>query len=177
MNDRFSLKMNLFSLRILILSAGIAGLYQIGDGGGGVVFNSINFAAWGQAVPLIPVQTGNATLNQGIPVFYDCIEEAVDESYSEQEPSYFHDEPTKAEVNNCYYDVFVVNADKLESDNQIDTVKNSEEGEVEGGEVEEGEQEKQGERGAKRTETGLDTTEKLKQQQQQGPESFMVTPW
>ena len=170
----FSLKMNLFPLRILILSVGIAGLYQIGG-----VFNSINFAAWAQAVPLVPVQTGNATLSHGIPIFYDCIEDAVDESYSEQEPSYFHDEPTKAEVNNCYYDVFVVNADKLESANQIDSVIKGEEKSVveeqeEG--IEEGqEEEEENEQSGKRTETGLkDPIEKLKQQ---GPESFMVTPW
>src|ERR671914_1132923 len=116
----FSLKMNLFLLRVLILSAGVAGLYQIGG-----AFNSSNLTAWAQAVPLIPVQTGNATLDQGIPVFYDCIEEIVDESYSEQEPSYFHDEPTKAEVNDCYNDVFVVNGDKLKSANQVDTRDNS----------------------------------------------------
>ncbi|HEX5978935.1 MAG TPA: hypothetical protein VFY68_16750, partial [Nitrososphaeraceae archaeon] len=91
--------MNLFLLRVLILTASVTGLYQIGG-----ALNSSNLTAWAQAVPLIPVQTGNGTLDQGIPVFYDCIEEIVDESYSEQEPSYFHDEPTKAEVNDCYND-------------------------------------------------------------------------
>ena len=115
----FSLKMNLFLLRVLIVSASVTGLYQIGG-----AFNSSNLTAWAHAVPLIPVQTGNGTLDQGIPVFYDCIEEIVDESYSEQEPSYFHDEPTKAEVNDCYNDVFVVNGDKLKSANQVDTSDN-----------------------------------------------------
>ena len=99
---------------VLLLSASVAGFSQIGS-----IFNSSNLAAWAQAVPLIPIQTGNATLNQELPVFYDCIEEAVDESFSEQEPNYFHEEPTKAEVNSCYYDVFVVNRDKLESANQV----------------------------------------------------------
>ena len=161
----FSLKMNLFLLRVLILSASVTGLYQIGG-----AFNSSNLTAWAQAVPLIPVQTGNGTLDQGIPVFYDCIEEIVDESYSEQEPSYFHDEPTKAEVNDCYNDVFVVNGDKLKLANQVDTSDNSEERLAITEEVEED----QDEQSTENTETELrDPTEKL----QQGPESFMVTPW
>ncbi len=167
----FSLKMNLFLLRVLIISASVTGLYQIGG-----AFNSSNLTAWAQAVPLIPVQTGNGTLDQGIPVFYDCIEEVVDESYSEQEPSYFHDEPTKAEVNNCYNDVFVVNGDKLKSANQVatsdnsDNIDNSEEKLAIMEEVEED----QDEQSTENTETELkDPTEKL----QQGPESFMVTPW
>ena len=169
----FSLKMNLFLLRVLILSASVTGLYQIGG-----AFNSSNLTAWAQAVPLIPVQTGNGTLDQGIPVFYDCIEEIVDESYSEQEPSYFHDEPTKAEVNDCYNDVFVVNGDKLKSANQVDTSDNSDNSDnseeklaiIE--EVED--QDEQSTENTENAETELkDPTEKL----QQGPESFMVTPW
>jgi hypothetical protein len=168
----FSLKMNLFLLRVLILSASVTGLYQIGG-----AFNSSNLTAWAQAVPLIPVQTGNGTLDQGIPVFYDCIEEIVDESYSEQEPSYFHDEPTKAEVNDCYNDVFVLNGDKLKSANQVDTsdnIDNNDNNEEELAIIEEEVEEDQDEQGTKNTETELkDPTEKL----QQGPESFMVTPW
>jgi hypothetical protein len=165
----FSLKMNLFLLRVLILSASVTGLYQIGG-----AFNSSNLTAWAQAVPLIPVQTGNNTLDQGIPVFYDCIEEIVDESYSEQEPSYFHDEPTKAEVNDCYNDVFVVNGDKLKSANQVDTTDNIDNSEEKLAIIEEEVKEDQDEQSTENTETELkDPTEKL----QQGPESFMVTPW
>ena len=170
----FSLKMNLILLRVLIISASVTGLYQIGG-----AFNSSNLTAWAQAVPLIPVQTGNGTLDQGIPVFYDCIEEIVDESYSEQEPSYFHDEPTKAEVNDCYNDVFVVNGDKLKSANQVDTSDNSDnsdnndKGEEKLAIIEEVEED-QDEQSTRNTETELkDPTEKL----QQGPESFMITPW
>lgn len=167
----FSLKMNLFLLRVLILSASVTGLYQVGG-----AFNSSNLTAWAQAVPLIPVQTGNGTLDQGIPVFYDCIEEIVDESYSEQEPSYFHDEPTKAEVNDCYNDVFVVNGDKLKSANQVDTSDNSDNSdnsEEKLAIIEEAEED-QDEQSTENTETELkDPTERL----QQGPESFMVTPW
>ena len=160
--------MNLFLLRVLILSASVTGLYQVGG-----AFNSSNLTAWAQAVPLIPVQTGNGTLDQGIPVFYDCIEEIVDESYSEQEPSYFHDEPTKAEVNDCYNDVFVVNGDKLKSANQVDTSDNSDNSEEKLAIIEEVEED-QDEQSTENTETELkDPTEKL----QQGPESFMVTPW
>lgn len=168
----FSLKMNLFLLRVLIVSASVTGLYQIGG-----AFNSSNLTAWAQAVPLIPVQTGNGTLDQGIPVFYDCIEEIVDESYSEQEPSYFHDEPTKAEVNDCYNDVFVVNGAKLKSANQVDTsdnIDNSDNSEEKLAIIEEEVEEDQDEQSTENTETELkDPTEKL----QQGPESFMVTPW
>jgi hypothetical protein len=168
----FSLKMNLFLLRVLVLSASVTGLYQIGG-----AFNSSNLTAWAQAVPLIPVQTGNGTLDQGIPVFYDCIEEIVDESYSEQEPSYFHDEPTKAEVNDCYNDVFVVNGDKLKSANQVDTsdnIDNIDNSEEKLAIIEEEVEEDQDEQSTENTETELkDPTEKL----QQGPESFMVTPW
>ena len=163
--------MNLFLLRVLILSASVTGLYQVGG-----AFNSSNLTAWAQAVPLIPVQTGNGTLDQGIPVFYDCIEEIVDESYSEQEPSYFHDEPTKAEVNDCYNDVFVVNGDKLKSANQVDTSDNSDNSdnsEEKLAIIEEAEED-QDEQSTENTETKLkDSTERL----QQGPESFMVTPW
>lgn len=168
----FSLKMNLFLLRVLIVSASVTGLYQIGG-----AFNSSNLTAWAQAVPLIPVQTGNGTLDQGIPVFYDCIEEIVDESYSEQEPSYFHDEPTKAEVNDCYNDVFVVNGDKLKSANQVDSsdnIDNIDNSEEKLAIIEEEVEEDQDEQSTENTETELkDPTEKL----QQGPESFMVTPW
>src|ERR671918_21891 len=171
----FSLKMNLFLLRVLILSASVTGVYQIGG-----TFNSSNLTAWAQAVPLIPVQTGNGTLDQGIPVFYDCIEEIVDESYSEREPSYFHDEPTKAEVNDCYNDVFVVNGDKLKSANQVDTSDSSDNSDINDNSeeklaiIEEEIEEDQDEQSTENTETELkDPTEKL----QQGPESFMVTPW
>src|ERR671910_168047 len=153
-------KLNLFAFRMLLLSASIAGLSQIGG-----IFNSSNLAAWAQAVPLIPIQTGNTTLDQGMPIFYDCIEKAVDESYSEQEPSYFHNEPTKAEVNGCYYDVFVANGDKLESANQIDASNDIDEKPV----IKEEE-----DQNSNKNEIELeDPVEKS----QQGPESFMITPW
>jgi hypothetical protein len=144
---------------MLLLSASIAGLSQIGG-----IFNSSNLAAWAQAVPLIPIQTGNTTLDQGMPIFYDCIEKAVDESHSEQEPSYFHNEPTKAEVNGCYYDVFVANGDKLESANQIDASNNIDEKPVI----------KEEDQNSNKNNIEL---EGLVEKSEQGPESFMVTPW
>ena len=60
--------------------------------------------AYGEAVPLIPINTGNSNLNNELPLFYDCIEEAVDNSLSSTEPNYFKEEPTKAEVRGCYED-------------------------------------------------------------------------
>ena len=117
--------MNFFPLRILSLSVIlIAGFFHLGN-----VIGNTSMAAWAQAVPLITIQTGNVTLDQGLPIFYNCIEEAVDESYSEQEPNYFHEEPTKTEVNSCYNDVFVVNGGNLKSVSQIEDSNNDNEAE------------------------------------------------
>jgi hypothetical protein len=58
--------------------------------------------AFGEAVPLIPINTGNSNLNNALPLFYDCIEEAVDNSLSSTEPNYFKKEPTRSEVRGCY---------------------------------------------------------------------------
>jgi len=93
--------LNIVSFVIVPLAASIVCLSQTG------FFD--NLTVWAQAVPLIPIQSGNATLDQGLPVFYDCLEEVVDESYSEQEDSYFKEEPRKSEVVECYYEVFVNN--------------------------------------------------------------------
>ena len=155
--------MNLFAFRILtlLLSASIAGLFQIGG-----IFNSSNLAAWAQAVPLIPIQTGNATLDQGLPIFYDCIEEAVDESFSEQEPNYFHEEPTKAEVNGCYYDVFVVNGNSLEPANEVDDSDDSDEKTMVMMEEEEDQSGK----------TGLQREDPNEKSQHQESARFIVTP-
>jgi hypothetical protein len=65
------------------------------------------FQAYAQEVPLIPIQSGNVTLDQGLPFFYDCLDNMVDESFSEQEDNYFKHEPRKSEVVECYYEVFV----------------------------------------------------------------------
>jgi hypothetical protein len=160
--------MNLFSLRILPLSAIlIAGFFHLGN-----VIGSTNMAAWAQAVPLIPVQTGNATLDQGLPVFYDCIDEAVDESYSEQEPNYFHEEPTKTEVNSCYNDVFVVNGDNLKSVSQVGDNDNIDEKPM----VTEDQSDEETIMIQSEDPTE-DTTEDTTEELQQGPDSFIVVPW
>ena len=80
-----------------------------------------NYTVWAQAVPLIPIHSGNATLDQGLPVFYDCLEEIVDESFSEQEDNYFQDEPRKSEVVKCYYEVFVNDNNDDNDDNDDNT--------------------------------------------------------
>jgi hypothetical protein len=91
--------------------------------------------AWAQAVPLIPIDSGNATLDQGLPVFYSCLDEVVEESFSEQEDSYFQDEPRKSEVVKCYYEVFV--NDNIDNNNDEDNTSyaesndNNEDSEVE----------------------------------------------
>ena len=158
-------KMNLFAFRILLLSVSIAGFSQIGN-----VFSSNNLAAYAQAVPLIPIQTGNATLDKGIPMFYDCIEEAVDESFSEQEPNYFHEEPTKTEVNSCYNDVFVVNGDNLKSVSQIEDSNNDfDEKSVM--------TEDQNDEETRMIQSEDTTEDTIEEPQQQGPESFIVVPW
>jgi hypothetical protein len=75
----------------------------------------------GQAVPLIPIHSGNATLDRGLPIFYDCLDDVVEKSFSEQEDSYFQDEPRKSEVIECYYQVFVnSNPDDLTDNDSSD---------------------------------------------------------
>ena len=98
MNSSILIAFCLFTIIILSLSA--ICLSQLD-------FDS--FQAYAQEVPLIPIQSGNATLDQGLPVFYDCLDNVVDESFSEQEDNYFKHEPRKSEVVECYYETFVNN--------------------------------------------------------------------
>ena len=56
------------------------------------------------AEPLIPINTGNANLDNNIPKFFSCIKKAVKQNVDVQD-SYFKHEPTKDEVVKCYYDV------------------------------------------------------------------------
>jgi hypothetical protein len=88
--------------------------------------------AFSQAVDLIPINTGNETLDGGIPLFYQCIEEAVDASKNapEQE-SYFENEPTKNEMRECYRAVFVDKS--IEEVNNADIVEEEVEVEMDGG--------------------------------------------
>jgi hypothetical protein len=63
--------------------------------------------SYSQAVDLIEINSGNKTLDEGLPLFYDCIDKKIDASKDEQEDSYFEKEPTKNEVKTCYKEVFV----------------------------------------------------------------------
>jgi hypothetical protein len=56
------------------------------------------------AEPLIPINTGNANLDNNIPKFFSCIKKAVKQNVDVQD-SYFKHEPTKDEVVKCYHDV------------------------------------------------------------------------
>jgi hypothetical protein len=67
---------------------------------------------FGQAVPLIPLTSGNATLDTGIPKFYKCIEKEVRESKNINDDPYFKSEPTKAEVFKCYSTIFRISQTK-----------------------------------------------------------------
>ena len=71
--------------------------------------------SFGQAVDLIPIQTGNATLDKGLPGFYDCIDKKIDESKGAEVDPYFEKEPTKNEVTTCYNEVFFDNSDAQSS--------------------------------------------------------------
>jgi len=62
--------------------------------------------SYGEAVPLIPIHTGNVTLDNGLPVFYDCIDKKIDKSKDDGASGYFDNEPTKYEVTTCYNEVF-----------------------------------------------------------------------
>ena len=63
--------------------------------------------AMGQAVPLIPLTSGNVTLDKGIPKFYKCIEDEIDASKNVNDAPYFKKEPTKDEVFKCYVVIFM----------------------------------------------------------------------
>lgn len=62
--------------------------------------------AMGQAVPLIPLTSGNVTLDTGIPKFNECIEDEIEASKNVNDDSYFEKEPTKDEVSKCYEAIF-----------------------------------------------------------------------
>ena len=75
---------------------------------GGLMYSSFNTfsVAFSKAVDLIELNSGNSTLDKNLPLFYDCIDEAVDSSENTEEDPYFKDEPTKNEVVSCYYQTF-----------------------------------------------------------------------
>jgi hypothetical protein len=67
----------------------------------------ISFVNLALAVELIPLNSTNSTLNEGLPIFYDCIDEAVEQSVNVQEDDYFKEEPTKNEVVTCYHKALI----------------------------------------------------------------------
>jgi hypothetical protein len=71
------------------------------------VIAQIGFVNSVHAVELIPLNGTNSTLNQGLPIFYDCIDKAVEQSVNVTEDEYFKEEPTKNEVITCYNEVLV----------------------------------------------------------------------
>ena len=81
------------------------------------IYGKVSF---GQAVDLIPIQTGNATLDKGLPGFYDCIDEKIDQSKGAEVDPYFEKEPTKHEVTSCYNEVFTFNSDAQSSTDTSD---------------------------------------------------------
>src|SRR6188508_3448040 len=66
--------------------------------------------SYGEAVPLIPINTGNVTLDKGLPVFYECIDKKIDNSKGDEADNYFEKEPTKNEVITCYNEVLFNNS-------------------------------------------------------------------
>jgi hypothetical protein len=83
--------------------------------------------SYGQAVDLIPIQTGNTTLDRGLPEFYDCIEEKIDASKGVEADPYFEKEPTKHEVSTCYNEIFVKTNEVDSSEtNEVDSSETNE---------------------------------------------------
>ena len=66
--------------------------------------------AYSQAVDLIEINSGNQTLDSGLPQFYDCIDEKIDSSKGAEQDSYFEKEPTKHEVTSCYNEILLGSA-------------------------------------------------------------------
>jgi hypothetical protein len=60
-----------------------------------------------QEVPLIPLTSGNVTLDTGIARFNECLEDAIESSKNVNDDSYFEKEPTKDEVFKCYETIFM----------------------------------------------------------------------
>ena len=92
-------------MRYLLINSLLVSTLLITVSSTGGTHNHLN-SAYSQAVDLIEINTGNESLDQGLPVFYDCIDEKIDESKGVEEDDYFEEEPTKNEVKICYNEVF-----------------------------------------------------------------------
>jgi hypothetical protein len=71
-----------------------------------LIASHIDNVAFSQAVPLVDVGTGNTTLDNALPDFYDCIDKSIKTNDRSSLDSYFEKEPTKNEVIICYYKIF-----------------------------------------------------------------------
>src|SRR6187551_826053 len=96
-------------------------------------FIQVNIS-YGEAVPLIPIHTGNVTLDKGLPVFYDCIDKKIDNSKGVEEDNYFEKEPTKNEVTTCYNEVFFGNSDVQSSNDNSDVQSSNDNSDVQSSE-------------------------------------------
>jgi len=67
--------------------------------------------SFGQAIDLIPIQTGNATLYKGLPGFYDCIDDKIEESKGVEVDPFFEKDPSEHEVTLCYNEALTFNSD------------------------------------------------------------------
>lgn len=81
-----------------------------------LLYSNLPYPAHAKAVPLLDIDTGNKTLDDGLPKFYKCISKSVKNSYDKDEPSYFQKEPMKFEVVQCYHEVFSENEDEEDED-------------------------------------------------------------
>ncbi|MBA3749602.1 MAG: hypothetical protein H0X03_01655 [Nitrosopumilus sp.] len=75
---------------------------------GAIILSSLGTPAFSQEVDLIEINSGNSTLDNNLPKFYDCIDEAIDSSKDTQKDPYFENEPTKNEVITCYDNIFLI---------------------------------------------------------------------
>lgn len=66
-----------------------------------------NNDAHAQAVDLVQIKSGNQTLDRGLPNFYDCIDDKIDNSKGAEVDDYFKEEPTKHEVKSCYEQILM----------------------------------------------------------------------
>jgi hypothetical protein len=96
-NSVLNLSLKCFKNYSVITMIGLAMLCHF------IVFNK----AFGDAVPLLRIHSDNKTLDRGLPLFYDCIDNAIDHSVKKQKDPYFKNEPTLNEVLKCYYKTFV----------------------------------------------------------------------
>ncbi len=82
-----------------------------------LLYSNLSHPVFGKAVPLLKIDTGNKTLDEGLPKFYKCISKSVKNSYDKHEPSYFQTEPMKDEVIQCYHIVFSESPDEQNDNN------------------------------------------------------------